>query len=182
MTCIVALEHKGTAYLGSDSFMGNADSRDQTSRPKFFTKGDQFVVGFAGSFRGAQVVEHDIKFRQCRSTEDAEAYLVVEVAKKLQHVFSQVGANVKNEETQDSTDASFLICLHGKVFTLQQDYSVIRSSHGFASIGIGRDFALGALSAMVRMRLSPEEKIRRALEIATDLSPQVCGPFHIIEV
>lgn len=182
MTCVVALEHSGVVYLGSDSFLGDAFIRDQISRPKFFQKGDRFVVAFAGGLRGAQIVEHGLKFRKMKKNEDEEAFLVTEVSKKIQAAFSKAGANIKDEGSVDTHDADFLIALNGKIFIIQDDYSVIRSRHGFASIGAGQDFALGALASLEKYVTDPRMKIELALKAAADLSPQVCGPFHIVEV
>lgn len=182
MTCIVALEHDGKAYLGSDSFLGSALIKDQTDRPKFFKKGEGFYVAFAGGLRGAQIIEHGISFRKMRSNETEEAYLVTEVASKLQQQFTKAGANIKSEDSVDHHDADFIICLNGKVFSLQDDYSVCRSNHGFVAVGAGQDFALGCLAAIYHTKQDPKKKIQRALEIAAAFSPQVCGPFHVIEV
>lgn len=184
MTCIVAIEHDGVVHLGSDSFLGGAFTRDQLDRPKFFTKGSRFAIAFAGGIRGAQIVEHDISFRKKKRTEDEETYLVVEVAKKLHVGFKRAGNNIIDEGKIDSHDADFLVCINGKIFVIQDDYSVIRSRHGFAAIGAGQDFALGALSCLSKnsIDLSPKEKVKAALEVAAEFSPQVCGPFHIVEV
>lgn len=182
MTCIVALEHEGVAYLGSDSFLGGAFIRDQIDRPKFFQKGERFYIAFAGGLRGAQIVEHDIKFRKPRPDEDEEAFLVTEVSKKLQAKFSKVGAQIKDEGNVATHDADFLVCINGKVFIIQDDYSVIRSTHGFAAIGAGQDFALGSMATIFHTKQNPKKKILRVLEVSAKLSPQVCAPFHIVEV
>lgn len=182
MTCIIAMEHNGIAFLGSDSFLGGAFIRDQIDRPKFFEKGPRFFIAFAGGLRGAQIVEHGIKFRKPRKGEDEEAYLVTEVSQKLQSAFTRSGANIKDDGNVDTHDSSFITCINGKVFIIQNDYSVIRSRHGFCAIGAGQDFALGAMAILKTEKVSPKEKIQRALEVAADLSPQVCGPFHIVEV
>lgn len=182
MTCIIALEHNNFAYLGSDSFLGGAFIRDQVDRPKFFKKNDRFYIAVAGGLRGAQIVEHGIRFRKLRKNEDEEAYLVTEVSRKLQIAFTKAGANIKDEGNVDMHDSSFMVCINGKIFVIQHDYSIIRSRHGFAAIGAGQDFALGAMEVLKSQKMSPEEKITKALEVAAHFSPQVCGPFHIVEV
>lgn len=182
MTCIIAMEHNGVAFLGSDSFLGGAFIRDQIDRPKFFEKGTRFFIAFAGGLRGAQIVEHGITFRKLRKGEDEEAYLVTEVSQKLQAAFTKAGANIKDDGNVDTHDSCFIACINGKVFIIQTDYSVIRSRHGFTAVGAGQEYALGAMAILKSEKISPKEKIQRALEVAADLSPQVCSPFHIIEV
>lgn len=182
MTCIVALEKDGIAYLGSDSFLGGAYIRDQIDRPKFFKKGERFYIAFAGGLRGAQIVEHELTFRKMRKNEDEEAYLVTEVSKKLKEQFVKSGANIKDDGNIDTHDSQFIVCISGKVFIIQEDYSIIRSRHGFTAIGAGQEFALGAMAVLQKQNLEPKKAINYALEVAANLSPQVCGPFHIIEV
>ena len=180
MTCIVALEHAGAAWIGSDSFMGSADVRDQTDRPKFFARAGM-AIGFAGSFRGAQLIEHRVQFRPIKTGEDAQRYLVVEVARKIRSSFSREGAAIRTIGEADSHDAEMLVCLQGQVWTIQDDYSVIRSAHGFAAIGAGQLFALGALAAS-SPKAAPRARLMAALRAAAKLSPQVSGPFHVAEV
>lgn len=181
MTCIVAIEQDGIAYIGSDSFVGTEHVRDSIDKPKFFSKGKHFVIGFAGGLRGAQIIEHSVKFRRRRKGETAEHYLVTEVSHKLREAFSQEGVNIQQAGQSDTHDTDFIVCIDGKIHLIQGDYSVVRSRHGFIAIGAGQDFALGAL-ATVEEDLTPEEKITKALGVAAEFSPQVCGPFHVTEV
>ena len=182
MTCIVALEHNDKVYLGCDSFLGGAFIRDQIYKPKFFAKGDRFVIGFAGGLRGAQIIQHEITFRNRRKNEDEEAYLVKEVCRKVQASFARGGANIKDAGQVDTHGSEYIVCLNGKAFAIQIDYSITRSRYGYLVIGAGQEYALGALAAMRKSKLNPAEKVKRALEIAAELCPQVCGPFYITEV
>lgn len=192
MTCIVAVEEPifddnaeiagYEAVLGCDSFLGSTTTKDQTSTPKFFEKGKRFFIAFAGGVRGSQAVEHNLFFRKIRRNEDELQYLVTVVANEVQQAFTNTGINIKSDGNADRSDTMFLICLNGKVFTLQNDYSVIRSLHGYATAGAGQDFALGALAAMSTEVMLPEDRVRRALEAAEKHNPFVCHPFHIIKV
>jgi ATP-dependent protease HslVU (ClpYQ) peptidase subunit len=182
MTCIVAIERNGKAYLGSDSFMGDGYLRDRTDKPKFFIKGERFAIAFAGSFRGAQLIEHKLKVRKRKTNENEEAYLVNEVVTKLQKLFAAGGINITTEGQADSIDTDFIVCLNGKIFEIQSDYSVIKSKNKFTAIGAGRDFALGALKALDHNTSEAEVLLKRSLEVACELSPQVCAPLHQIVV
>lgn len=185
MTCIVAVEHGGRVLLGSDSFLGGAFTRDVIDRPKFFKVHDRFAVGFAGGLRPAQVLEHEVKFPKQRKNQSDEKYLV-NVASAIRKAFESEGALQKDVETaQQVHDSLFCFALNGKVYVMQEDFSVIRSNAGLTAIGAGADFALGALVAMRHLATSPEEveeKVRRALEASVELSPQVCQPLHFMWV
>lgn len=174
MTCIVALEHEGKIYLGSDSFLGDEASKTTIDRPKRFIKGD-LVIGDAGDVRTSQLLEHAIKIRKIRKNEDIQSYLVKEVSNKLRKAVEKDGIKL-----EDHT-ATFLIVVRGEVYCLQDDFSVVRSKNKYAAIGIGRDYALGALAALDES-VPPMDRVKRALKVTAELCPQVCGPFHVIEV
>lgn len=178
MTCIVALEHAGAAWIGCDSFMGTAHQRDRTDRPKFWVRAGM-TIGFAGSFRAAQVIEHGIRFRPHQASESVHRYLVSEVAKKIRSTLNREGAAVREQGT-DSQDAELIVCIRGEVWIIQADYAALRSTHGFAASGSGGPYALGALLATPKME--PHRRIMTALKAATAFSTSVCEPFHIEQV
>jgi len=177
VTCIVAVEHAGAAWVGSDSFVGTEAWSDVTDRPKFFRRSG-LLVAFAGSFRSANIFQHQVKFRSRRSGEDAHRYLVACVAGAIREAFSKEGANLRRDGAADEADNDWIVCADGKAWVIQPDYSVTRSARGFAAAGAGYAYALGALSAMP-VTLSPRKRILRALAIAADWSPQVRPPFYV---
>lgn len=172
MTCVVAVEHGGRVWMGSDSFMGSEQSRDTLDQPKMFRVGTGLLVGFAGAFRAAQLAQYGLTVRQRRSGELEMAYLVTAVAKSLQKAH-------RDACLPGASRADFLIALAGKVYTLQEDYSVLRSAHGYAAIGAGCDVALGAL-AVLSPELSPRKRVEAALAAAAKHHPQVAPPFPIM--
>ncbi len=178
MTCIVALEHAGAAWIGCDSFMGTVHQKDRIDRPKFYVR-NGMAIGFAGSIRAAQLVEHGLRFRPHQASESVQRYLVTEVARKIRIVLNREGAAVREQGT-DSQDAELIVCLRGEVWTIQEDYAVLRSAHGYTSSGSGAPFALGALAATPK--LEPHRRIMAALKAAATFSTAVCDPFHVEEI
>lgn len=177
MTCVVGIEGKdGEVWLGSDSFMGTDNLRDLTDKPKWFTKG-AMTFGWAGDVRAAQVVEHVVLFRGRRRSEDPYRYLVGVVAKAIHIGLREAGANLRSQGVSDGTETSFLVVLAGRLYTLQGDYSMIRSRHGCAAIGMGADVALGALSAL-KKRVPPKECLEEALRCSALWCAQVSPPFY----
>ncbi len=179
MTCVIALEHQGRAYVGSDSFLGDEGFKDGTAHPKVMKKGS-LLIAYAGSVRGAQIVEHGITFRRQKKGETPEAYMVNDVAARIKHFFDNLGAAVQAPGRSDSSESEFIVCVKGRVFAIQSDYGVIQSKHGFLSIGAGQPYASAAMLALID--LPPRERIKRSLEIAAELSPLVSAPFFFTEV
>lgn len=173
MTCILGLEDKGQVWLGSDSYLGDADSRDILDRPKWFRKGP-LVLAYYGGFREAQVLEHSLTIRQPRRNEKPMTFLTNAVAKVVQEGMDANGVHRNNGEV----GAGFLLVYSGLLYTLQEDFSVVRSRRGYAALGIGSAYALGALAAL-RTRLPPREAITEALQHTCDWCPQVSKPITV---
>lgn len=176
MTCVVGFETSEGVWMGSDSFFGTDEIRDLIDRPKWFTKG-LLTFGWAGDARPAQIVEHDIHYRGPRKGEKPLPYLVKVVAKAIHGGLKDAGANLRNPGSTDETGTSFLVVFHGKLYSLQGDYSIVRSPRGCGAIGWGSEVALGALSAL-RNRVSPREAVLESLTLAAEWCTQVEGPFH----
>lgn len=169
MTCLVAFERAGRVWVGSDSFLGTDDVRDIIDRPKWFRRSGVFV-GYAGSFRAAQVVENFATFRKREKGEAELEYLIGVVASAFRKALN--AARVRPTATE------FLLVYRGKAYRLQDDYSVVRSSHGYATIGAGSEIANGAL-AVLSDALDPKSIVERALQAAERHSTKVGGRFHV---
>lgn len=170
MTCLVALEHSGRVWVGSDSFLGTDAVRDLPDRPKWFRRSGVFV-GYAGSLRAAQVVENFATFRRRERGEADLAYLVNVVAEGFRKALnvSRVRLNT----------ASFLLAYRGRAYALQDDYSVARSSYGYLCIGAGAEIANGALAVLPQTE-DPKSIITQAIAAAERHSTKVGGRYHVI--
>lgn len=157
--------------------MGTEVIRDLHDRPKWFTKGP-LTFGWAGGARAAQVVEHGISFRAKHRGESDLKYLVNAVSKAIHNGLKEAGTRLHSGGESGEDTTTFLIVYRGRLYTVQDDYSVIRSPHGFASIGVGADIALGAMSAL-KSRVTPEECVREALEHSARWCSQVSPPLYV---
>ena len=177
MTCILGIEHEGKVWIGSDSFLGTDTTRDVMDRPKWFWKGP-LLLAYSGDCRSAQVIEHSPNFRVFRKSDTEDSYLITVVAEGIRKRLGRVAA-VKTTQSVESSQAEFIMAFRGKLYTVQEDLSIIRSKHGYVASGAGQEFALGALAALYG-DVAPEECMRRALEAAGKHSSQVCAPYHVI--
>lgn len=177
MTCIVGLEAQGRVWLGSDSYAGSDVNKDILDRPKWFKKG-ALTFAFAGSFRAAQVVEHHVVIPAIKRNENHLSYIVMVVAKSLRKGLEEGGATIRKSGTPEGTETTFLLAFQGKLYLVQEDYSIVRSQRGFAAIGTGADFALGSMAAL-KSRLSPKDAVLESLKHSAEWCPQVSAPFYV---
>jgi ATP-dependent protease HslVU (ClpYQ) peptidase subunit len=163
MTVVAALEEGRTVHLAGDSFAGSDVERDVVDRPKwFFTHG--MTVAYAGSYAVAQMVEHSVAWRALRRGEKELSYLV-EMAGLCRRACEKVGLK---------EGPSLLVALRGRVYVVQEDWSVIRSAHGYAAIGSGAPYALGSLASTEG---DPSNRLTSALEAAERHCTLVGRPF-----
>ena len=67
-----------------------------------------------------------------------------------------------------------------KLYSVESDFQVGESLDNYAACGSGEDFALGSLATTEGLGLSPEERIRVALQAASKFSVSVAPPYQII--
>ncbi len=170
MTCIVALERAGQVYLAGDSFAGGEGEANLTDLPKVQRIGS-VAVGFCGSFAAERIAREVLgayaKRKLSRVQIETVAQQIRDEAKRLDLI------------RDGEWDAWFLIGCDGEALIVQSDFSVVRSAKGYAAIGSGADYALGALFVSAKEK-APKEILLGALRAAAFHSTTVRGPFHVV--
>ena len=174
MTCIAGIEHNGRVYLCGDSAASSGWDIQVVAMPKVF-RVNQFVIGCTTSFRMMQLLQYKLFVKQ-QEQESDYAYMVSVVAETIRallkgHGYSQV-------ENNREEGGYFLIGYHGYLYQISCDFSVLRYTDGFAAVGCGKNFALGALAILNKS--NPEKALMQALEVAAHFSNGVCEPFHCV--
>lgn len=173
MTCIVALESNGKVYMGGDSAaVGNYDLQTVVN-PKVFVRED-FIIGYTTSFRMGQLLQYDMEI-PLNEGEDDLKFLVSRVITAVRLCFKDGGYTTITNNNE--VGGSFLLGYRGKLYSIASDFQVTRFSDGFAAVGCGESFALGALGVLDKSK--PEEAILKSLEISGKFSAGVRGPYYV---
>ncbi len=171
MSCVVALQHDGKLYMGSDGVSVNTSGE---TRPvicqKMFWNGP-YLIGFTGSIRTGQVLHpnHFKPPKDIKNFPDA-AY----------DQFADKGTLGQDEDGSSAHQCNFLIGFEGRLYDILTDFQMNESSGGYNAIGIGAMAALGSFFTSKKIR-SPEKRILTALKAAAEFSFAV-GPPYTIEV
>jgi ATP-dependent protease HslVU (ClpYQ) peptidase subunit len=178
MTCIIGLAHKGHVYVGADSASVGGQEIRVTKLPKAFRKGD-FLIGYTGSFRMGQILQHHLEVRPQFASETDDQYLVCTFAEAVRSCLKEHGfAQIK--DNQEEIDGRFLVGYKGRLYYFDRDFQVNEHADSIDTCGCGREYALGAMKALEH--LPPQERISKSLEIAAYFSNSVSGPFHVLEM
>lgn len=176
MTCIVGLEQDGVVYIGGDSAAISMDnlSAFTISEPKvFINKG--VIIGYTTSFRMGQLLQYSLSIPKQSSKKTDSEYLVTDFINAVRKCFK------KNEwgNGDKGSCGYFLVGYKGKLYSIESDYQVIRTTHGYNACGIGEQYALGALFA-TKEEKDPKKRIITALEAAANSNAGVMAPFIVL--
>ncbi len=176
MTCIVGFIENGNVWIGGDSLGIGGLSCITREDQKVFRNGEM-IFGFTSSFRMGQVLRY--KFNQPEQSQfksDYE-YMVTDFIDSVGTVLAD--ANFAAIENNVISIGSFLVGYNGKLYHVEDDLQVAISSRNYNACGAGEDIALGALYALENIKMSPTERITKALEAASEYCAAVRGPYII---
>ncbi len=183
MTCIVGIAQNNRVYLGGDS-SGTNDAGQQVIRAdgKVFLisssdRAFHCVVGGTTSFRMLQLLHYALVLPDCTEEEDLFRYMATRFINAVRACLGDGGYAMKKDEQESG--GKFLVGVRGRLFCIDHDYQVRETVIGYDAVGSGDDLALGVLFATQQRDLSPEERIRLALEAATYHNAYVRPPFQI---
>lgn len=177
MTCIVGLEHEGKVYIGCDSAQSDGHFISAIDSPKIFTTGS-LTFGYTTSFRFADLLQYNLMLpSRAEDMVDDKQYLVTAAIPAIRDALQKGGfTSIDNNR---ETGGTALIGYKGKLYTLQDDFSLVRDTDGYASCGSGGKYALGSLATTQGMNLTPEHRVTAALEAAIKHCATVQGPVDV---
>lgn len=180
LTCIVGLAQGGVVYIGGDSAAVAGMDIKVRLDPKVFIVDKRFIIGYTDSFRMGQLLRFSLKPpRQKRGVDDYE-YMCTGFINAVRKCFAAGGYLKKSEEREKG--GTFLVGYRGVLYEVNSDFQVAINADSYCAIGCGDSYAHGALFGSGGRGLSPEERIRTALEAAAHFSSGVCPPFIILKL
>lgn len=181
MTCIVGIEHEGTVYIGGDSAGVSGLDVVVRSDEKVFINGP-LIMGFTSSFRMGQLLRYAVDVPEQDPRHDDMKYLVVDVMDHIRDCFHEKGFLAKEDNVE--TGGVFLMGYKGRLYWVGSDFQVGRHLDGYAACGCGENYAMGVLHYLSRAKpkMSPEDKIKAALEAAAYHSGGVLEPYTILHL
>jgi hypothetical protein len=190
MTCIAAIAHKGTVWMGGDKLRigaGNGLKRHFVE-PKVWRKtiaGVSWIFGHTGDSALAQIFEHVCAFPQASAPQGQAltGFLVREWLPLIRKALQERGELGKHKE--DSTDkfaSSLLIGIHGRILVLDGAFGIFELKKKYGAIGAGEVAAVTALAVQDKhsLRMSPRARIIEAIGCARELCPSVGSEVTIV--
>lgn len=179
MTCIAAIvDKKGVGHIACDSVASNYATKSVYVTPKIFTVGDM-LFGFTDSYRMGQILQHQLDLPPAAMGQSFESWLHVDFVEAVRQVLKSNG--YLYVEHNEETAGNFLIVVSGRIFTMQEDMSLLESQDCFQSVGSGEDYARATMNALLNHGVTnPQRILTEAIEAAIKYVPSVGGEIHML--
>lgn len=174
MSCLVGIEHNGKVYIGADS-AASSDEEIRIRRDQKLFRNDYLIIGACGSIRILQCLKEGL-WKPSRDLNSIEE--IVEMMRL--HLIDM--NTITNTEGVDSFESNLLIGYDGKLYEILTDFQIAEAVEGYTSNGGGKCYALGSLYETAKLKIKPEERIMRALEVAEFFCPSVRSPFVVYDL
>jgi ATP-dependent protease HslVU (ClpYQ) peptidase subunit len=171
MTCVVGVRTTKGVLLAADSQMswenGNRMSRDA----KTIELSALLAVAYCGSGRLGQILQHHLdELDDPPLGRDESRWAIKTFVPYLRDVLATAGHLVVN--LGDSIEAmgysAFLFAIRGRLFMVEDDFSVVEHRFGFDALGSGMETAIGAMHTAAGVAHYAPYTEARALKIATE--------------
>lgn len=182
MTCIVGIAENDKVYMGADSCASDYYSWLQYDHPKICEVGE-FLIGCCGSMRMIDLLTYSLTGCIQRPEDSDDKFMRTTFISNVKDCFKSGGFGTEEK------GGNFLVGYKGKLYEIQDDFSVVNSSQWGMSVGSGQLVARGSLyttkvgqiklTGDATLTLTPEHRILLSLQAAESAIPSVRGPFYI---
>lgn len=184
MTCIIGFTDKenNVSWLGADSLGSNGYTKSVNMAVKIF-RNETFknvLIGGTTTFRHLDLLKYSDKLFDevdwLKNTDIDHKFMVTKFIPKVIELFKD---GIISEE-EKNRGGNFIVATPGKIFEVQQDYSVLEPELGICAVGDGEIVAMGSLLTTKDLDMSIQDKIIKALEAAEQYCCGVQRPFHLL--
>jgi ATP-dependent protease HslVU (ClpYQ) peptidase subunit len=181
VTCIVGLVEGGVTYIGADSIGSNSYTKTIRKDKKVFKlkDTDKAIIGFTSSFRMGQLLMYANNLLDKRDEDKIDhEYLVTKFVPEVIQLFEKGGFS--RNESGEKSGGSFLLGFKDRLYSIDGDFQVGENALNYDACGSGEEFAKGSLHSTNGFNLPPEQRVRKALQAASEFSLYVGGPFYVL--
>jgi ATP-dependent protease HslVU (ClpYQ) peptidase subunit len=170
MTTIAAIEGDGWSVIAADSQSSDSDGFCINIPAGKIFENNGIIVAGAGSVRGINLLQYAWESPPIKIT-DIDKYVTSILVPSIRRCFDNASYEFKRDDSAVENDNIFLLCIQGKMYRLDEDYSWERTDEGIYVAGSGERFALGALAALdagnITTVAQAKNILRKALKVAS---------------
>ncbi len=184
MTCVIGFtdREKGVSWIGADSLGSNGYTKE-TQMPSKVFRNETFnnvLMGGTTTFRHLDLLKYATNLFDeidlYKKTNIDHKFMVTKFIPRVITLFKDGIIS----ESELNRGGNFIVATPGRLFEVQNDYSVLEPELGICAVGCGEDVAMGSLITTIGLDMSPQDRIIKALEAAEKYCCGVQRPFHIL--
>jgi hypothetical protein len=188
MTVSVALKDGDRVWIGGDRNRINGSRSYAGSNPKVWkvqdTHGNTWAWGQTGTCNLQQVAQYQLTLPALNASEadDLCGFVFKECVPQLYRLLKEIGGITRPDpKSGDGMEGALLLGLLGRIFVVS-DLAVTEVDNPFHVVGLGTQPSFGALDAIYRhkIELTPQERIKSAVESASAFFPVIGGGIDIV--
>lgn len=187
MTTIIGIQGKGWGLIAAESLIVAGDQKFMaTGMDKVVEKGE-YVFAFAGDAIAGDIALHSWNMPKIPRGVNLDKFMMTDILPSLKQAYADYGYDPapKTADNDPKAEAGFdaLLCVKGKIYQIDNDFSWVRDDRGIYGIGSGGSYALGALA---RASLSPTNtrtaanEARKSIEVSISFDINSGGKIKVI--
>jgi len=187
MTTIIGIQGKGWALIAADSLIVGGDQKFIASGMEKVVEKGEYVFAFAGDAIAGDIALHSWNAPKIPRGVNLDKFMMTDLLPSLKRAYVDYGYDPSprnaDNDLKDGSGFDALICLRGKIYQIDNDFSWVRDDRGIYGVGSGSSYALGALA---RATLSPTNtrtaanEARKAIEISISFDINTGGKVKVI--
>lgn len=187
MTAIIGYTDSKTVWLAADSAYSYTDSDDIAytginNNPKIYKQavyinGDctELVIGFSGDLRFSQTLIYQTRLPEHNSGHQRDT--------ELEFIINDIVPRFITTGDETGCKGSAVIGVNGRIFELDDSYTVVEPADGLATTGSAQEVCKAAFHACLTLKpdLNIENALLIALNTANKIMPESIQPPYKIE-
>ena len=178
MTVIVGVAQEGKVFIGGDSASVSGYQVEPILDKVF--KNNGYLFGTAGSIRMKQLLHYSLV--PPKPVGDLDRFMAIDFINAIRKCLKD-GGHATLDKNEEAFNGAFLVGVNGILFRVSNDFQVVPYRKlNYTAVGAGDNFAIGSLHSTSKFDFSGSDKVRLALQAATQFSGAVCAPFKIMSI
>jgi len=187
MTTIIGIQGKGWGLIAADSLIVGGDQKFIASGMEKVVEKGEYVFAFAGDAIAGDIALHSWNAPKIPRGVNLDKFMMTDLLPSLKRAYVDYGYDPSprnaDNDLKDGSGFDALICLRGKIYQIDNDFSWVRDDRGIYGVGSGSSYALGALA---RASISPTNtrtaanEARKAIEISISFDINTGGKVKVI--
>ena len=180
MTCIVGINTGKKIIIAGDRMASNGFIKMQLNCTKIFKK-DDFIFGICGSGRVAQLLEYKLIIPKRYVGQSIENYIYTAFTDAVILVLEKNNV-LELKNGIKSFFGSFLFGYEDKLYHMYDNFESLDDSRGYDAAGSGCYHATASLYSTQGLNITPEERLKKAIECANEFVVSVDNKVDMVEL